>query len=85
LERYFFDKFKETHTYTTLGSYWDKKGENEIDLIALDELNRKALVAEIKRQKNKINLSVLQRKGTILQKPLADYQLSFAGLTLEDM
>jgi AAA+ ATPase superfamily predicted ATPase len=85
LECYFFDKFKETHAYTTLGSYWDRKGENEIDLIALDELNKKALVAEIKRQKNKINLSALQRKATVLNESLAGYQVSFAGLSLEDM
>ena len=42
LEQYFFDKFKETHTYTTLGSYWDRKGENKIDLIALKRIEPKS-------------------------------------------
>ena len=33
LERYFRAKFIEEHSYSHLGGWWDRKGENEIDLI----------------------------------------------------
>ena len=34
LERYFHAKFAGTGCYTRLGGWWDRRGENEIDLIA---------------------------------------------------
>ena len=33
LERYFTAKLSETGLYTCIGGWWDRKGENEIDLI----------------------------------------------------
>lgn len=37
LEGYFREKFVEERRYTKIGSWWDRKGENEIDLICEDE------------------------------------------------
>lgn len=37
LERYFERKLRESGRYTRIGRYWDRKGENEIDLIAVNE------------------------------------------------
>ncbi len=37
LERYFKNRFKESLKYSCIGGYWDRKGENEIDIIAINE------------------------------------------------
>ena len=34
LERYFRAMYVESGQYTDIGNFWDRKGENEIDLIA---------------------------------------------------
>ena len=85
LEEYFKCKFRESGEYTALGSYWNRKGENEIDLIALDEIEKKAVVAEIKRNRQNIKMDVLMQKGIALQKELKGYAVEYRGLDMEDM
>lgn len=62
LEEYFRQKFAESGCWTRIGSWWDRKRENEIDLLAENELTGAALIAEVKRQKTKIDLDVLADK-----------------------
>ncbi|MBQ3749630.1 MAG: hypothetical protein II863_19635 [Kiritimatiellae bacterium] len=38
LERYFHWKFTETTAYAKMGAWWDRKGDEEIDLVCEDEL-----------------------------------------------
>lgn len=62
LERYFETKFRESGQYTHIGKYWDRKGENEIDLIAVNEIDNTAEIYEIKRDKNKFDKTILDKK-----------------------
>ena len=76
----------ETGQYTTVGNWWDRKGENEIDMIALNEFDHTGLVAEIKRNSRKISLTELQNKAAALPSAtFGDYSLSLRGLSLDDM
>jgi AAA+ ATPase superfamily predicted ATPase len=85
LEDYFREKLIEQEAATAIGSYWDNKGENEIDIIALNDLNKTALVAEIKRNPKKINLTALAVKAEKLGKELAAYRVAYTGWSMEDM
>ena len=60
LEWWFREKFRESGLYPQVGSWWDRKGENEIDLIAVNDERRIAWVFEIKRNPRKVDLHVLQ-------------------------
>jgi len=62
LERYFYAKAAESGKYTILGRWWDRKGENEIDLIASNEIEKTAEIYEIKRQRRNINIADLDGK-----------------------
>lgn len=84
LEKYFRDKIAESERITDIGSYWDNKGENEIDLIALNRLDKTAIVAEVKRNPQKISLTSLEEKVKTV-KELSKYEVELNGLTLEDM
>ena len=64
------------------------KGENEIDIIAVDEINRKADFYEVKRNPSKISLSQLQRKVNVFMAgthELQGYSVAIHGLSMDDM
>ncbi|MDH8702495.1 ATP-binding protein [Bacteroides sp. 224] len=85
LEKYFRAKMAEEERITAIGSYWDSKGENEIDLIALNDLDKTAIVAEVKRNPKKIDMTLLQGKADSIKKELAKYKIELRGLSMNDM
>ena len=42
LERYFQQKLWEEERFTIIGNWWDSKGENEIDIVAVNRIDRTA-------------------------------------------
>jgi AAA+ ATPase superfamily predicted ATPase len=78
-------KFSEEETITAIGNFWDNKGKNEIDLIALNDFDKTAVIAEIKRNPKRISLQTLAMKTALLQKQLAKYKVSLKALSLNDM
>lgn len=56
LERYFKRVLIEKHEYTRIGSWWNRKGENEIDMVAENELDGKAVFFEVKRRAGNIDM-----------------------------
>ena len=49
MERYFMKKFQEEGRYI-IGKWWDRKGENEIDLIIVDPIQKEVWFYELKKQ-----------------------------------
>lgn len=88
LERYFLSKMIESEEYTQIASWWDRKGENEIDLIAADELEQKVTFYEVKRQAKDIKLGVLKDKAEHFFQATGKfkkYDIGYQGLSMEDM
>ena len=86
LERYFQAQLMETGEYTKIGNWWDNKGDNEIDVIALNEFNHTGLIAEVKRNERKLSLTKLEEKARVLPPAqFAKYHLTFKGFSLNDM
>ena len=88
LERYFHWKFLEETRYTRMDSWWDRKGENEIDLVCEDAVGNALDFYEIKRERRRIDLSALDQKvRAFLRKhpSFQDWKLSLKGLCMEDM
>lgn len=86
LERYFQDKLMETELFTQIGNWWDRKGQNEIDLIAINEFDHTGVVAEIKRNPHKLSLQKLEEKIAVLpKKDFGEYQLQALGLSVKDI
>ena len=73
LERYFAAKLSETGRYTRIGGWWDRKGKNEIDLIAESELDRVATFYEIKRNADSISLPQLESKRDAFLRTSGEY------------
>lgn len=88
LERYFRSKHIEGKRFSRIGSYWDRKGETEIDLIAINELEKTAVIAEIKRDAGRISLGKLREKGLQFVKTtgaLSGYSIDYRALSMTDM
>ena len=64
------------------------KGENEIDIIAEDELDNKIEFIEVKRQEKNYDESVLRAKSELFLKSAGTfkgYEIIYKGLSIEDM
>lgn len=85
LGKYFRTKIAEEERITAIGNYWDSKGENEIDLIALNDLDKRAIVIEVKRNPKKIDLNLLREKADSIKKELAKYDVELRGLSMNDI
>ena len=69
-----------------VGNYWDRKGMNEIDLIALNDIDKTALVAEVKRNADRYNPKLLQEKFESIRSNFGKYnEVQLIGLSMQDM
>lgn len=85
LEKYFTQKLISKKRYSQIGTYWERNNHNEIDIVAVNDLEKKVLFAEVKRQKGKIRLKTLKEKSKNLQGRFQGYEMLFKGFSLEDM
>ncbi|HJH75572.1 MAG TPA: ATP-binding protein [Prevotellaceae bacterium] len=88
LERYFRRVLIERQAYTRIGGWWDRKGENEIDIVAENELNNEATFFEVKRKAANIDIEVLKQKAAAFLRATGEfkgYNISYKALSMEDM
>ena len=85
LEKYFRQLYREKERVTEVSHWWDNQGDNEIDLIALERLDHRATVAEIKRNPKKYDAKLLAKKFEHIKKHLKGYKVSLIGLSMNDM
>lgn len=88
LERYFRAVMIESEEFTRIASWWDRKGENEIDIIAADELEQKVTFYEVKRQAKDINIGILKDKAVQFFNTTGSFQkfsVDYKGLSLDDI
>ena len=88
LERYFRRVLIERQAYTRIGGWWDRKGENEIDIVAENELDGEATFFEVKRKADNIDMKVLENKAAAFLRATDEfkgYKISYKGLSMDDM
>ena len=85
LERYFKAKLQEEGNITKIGSWWDRKAMNEIDIISINDLEKSCNIYEVKRQAKNINLAKVQAKAAIFMQNLSTYTQNVFGLSMDDM
>ena len=88
LERYFNWKMICESTCTSLGGWWDRKGENEIDLICEDEMSGTLKCYEVKVSAPRFNRELVATKveAFLAKNPKKrELKLTIGRLSLEDM
>ena len=85
LEKYFREKLALTGNYTSVGSYWEKGNRNELDIVAIDDLHNKALIAEVKMNKSRFRPVILHNNSNNLVNKLNGYSIEYKSFSIEDM
>lgn len=89
LEKWFRQKMVESHEYSDIGSWWErKKGKdaNEIDIVGIKTDGKTALVAEVKRQSRNYDHKLFMDKvECVTTSILSKYKIETSLLTLDDM
>jgi hypothetical protein len=85
LERYFRQQYRETGNYNIVTNYWEKNGQNEIDLIAANDVDRKIVIGEIKRNASRIDIHRLEQKSANIVMKRKGWKVEYVGLSLNDI
>jgi len=84
LERYFQQLVAATGEYNRIGNWWEKGNKNEIDLVAVNDLKKTVLAAEIKLNPARAGMIDLERKAERLRDAFPGYSITCRILGLED-
>ncbi|HOY15770.1 MAG TPA: ATP-binding protein [Haliscomenobacter sp.] len=85
LEKYFIEKLALSGEWSEIGSYWESGFQNQIDIVALNHLTKKALLVEVKLNEKKYSEALLISKSVNLANQLKGYTLEFRNFSLKDM
>jgi AAA+ ATPase superfamily predicted ATPase len=86
LERYFCAKLSKEENLSQIGSYWESGNRNEIDIVAINEYEKTAIIAEVKRKVENISLNVLQEKSrNLVNSELSGYKIEYKALSMNEM
>ncbi|WP_377110275.1 ATP-binding protein [Pseudoalteromonas sp. R86517] len=77
----------ESKQFNNIGSYWNSKGEDEIDIVAINDLDKEILIAEVKRQYKKYSEPklILKSKSLLQNLNKKGYRVSYRGFSLDNL
>jgi hypothetical protein len=84
LERYFQQLVATTGEYNRIGNWWEKGNKNEIDLVAVNDLKKTVLAAEIKLNPARASMGDLERRAERLRDAFPGYSITCRILGLGD-
>lgn len=85
LEKLFRELIGDTFEYSRIGNYWEKGNQNEIDIVAINELDKKLLIAEVKLNADRINISKLKHKSAKIIQKYPYFKVRYKSLSLKDI
>lgn len=85
LEKYFRSQMIDARSYSDIQGYWNSKGENEIDIVAVNDLEKRLVFCEVKRNARRIRLAELKAKAQDIISKYPKYTAEFKGLSIDDM
>jgi len=85
LERCFHEILGATGKFNQVGTYWERGNVNEIDLVAINDMNKSIVFADIKLNKTKLNIGLLKNKAKGLLESYPGYETQWLGLSVENI
>jgi AAA+ ATPase superfamily predicted ATPase len=85
LEKLFVELLKEKQTFTKIGSYWERNNQNEIDIVAIDDLYKKLLICEVKLNEKRLDYNDLVIKSQKLVSKYKNYEIEYKLLSSKDI
>jgi len=69
----------------SIGNYWERGNQNEIDIVAVDEIDKKLLLCEVKLSSKRLNRDELVRKSVNIIEKYRGYEVEYRLLSVEDI
>jgi uncharacterized protein len=85
LETMYQEIFRARSEFNIIGNYWERGNLNEIDLIAVNDLDKKIIVAEVKMNLDKAKMTDLKNKSTNVLKGYKDYNVQYLLLGMQNI
>lgn len=85
LEKLFIEIISSSNEYGLIGNYWERKNQNEIDIVGINEVTKKIYFSEVKLNQQKIKMNILKNKSSNILKFYKDYETKYEGLSIEDI
>src|SRR5574344_1819213 len=85
LEKLFVELLKEKQTFTSIGSYWERNNQNEIDIVAIDDIDKKVLICEVKLSEKRLDYNALVLKSQKLVQEYKGYEVEYSLLSIKDI
>jgi AAA+ ATPase superfamily predicted ATPase len=85
LEKCFHELLGQAGNYNHIGSYWERGNQNEIDLVAINDLDKTITIADIKLNKAKLSVEGLKHRAKGLLASYPRHQPEWLGLSVEDI
>ncbi len=85
LEKLFIELLKEKQNYTSIGNYWERGNKNEIDIVAVDDIDKKILICEVKLSAKRLNRDILVQKSVNLLRKYKGYEVEYRLLSVGDI
>ncbi len=85
LEKLFVELLKEKQLYTSIGNYWERGNKNEIDIVAVDAIEKRLLICEVKLSAKRLNRDDLVQKSVNLLRKFEGYDVEYRLLSIEDI
>jgi hypothetical protein len=71
--------------FNVIGNYWERGNLNEIDLVAINELDKKMIIAEIKMNVEKLRENDLIKKSEKLLSKYKGYDVEYLLLGMQTL
>lgn len=71
--------------WSEIGAYWETGFTNQIDIVAVNRLDKKLLIAEVKRNPKQYSESILRQKAYNLIRDFSGFDIVYKGFSLLDV
>jgi len=85
LEKLFHQLFSMSGKFNRIGNYWESGNMNEIDLVALNDVEKTLVIGEVKLNREKVDLHLLHVKSAKLIMTYPDFTKNYLALGLQDI
>ena len=85
LESFYQQVFAESGRYNRIGTYWKRGNQNEIVLVAVNDLRKEVVFADSKLDSSMINLKALKEKSSKLSEEYKGYKKEWLGLHIQNI
>lgn len=85
LEKMYQEIYKESEEFNIIGNYWERGNLNEIDLVAINDMDKKMVLAEIKINLDKAKMNELKTKSEKLLKKYNGYDIEYKLLGMQNL